>query len=221
VICPACRGDEVSVIETRCFDGRLVVRRRGCSCGARWTTEEKVKAGTLTTTGVLPVAGGTPPVAAGSEGRANGPPPKPAESLSGAAQHGDSSASGDLRGSGFLPGLPGPDLSKPKIGKSNSARALEGFDEFWAAYPRKVKKPPAQRAWMRQRPPLAAVLAALAWHTKSDAWTKDGGEYIPHPATWLNARQWEDERQAPNGHRGRWAAPHPGEFEYPVGEQKL
>ena len=24
-------------------------------------------------------------------------------------------------------------------------------------------------------------------------WKKDGGKYIPHPATWLRARGWEDE----------------------------
>jgi hypothetical protein len=27
----------------------------------------------------------------------------------------------------------------------------------------------------------------------SQQWTKDGGQFIPMPATWLNGRRWEDE----------------------------
>jgi hypothetical protein len=29
--------------------------------------------------------------------------------------------------------------------------------------------------------------------TRSEDWTKEGGQYIPYPATWLNAKGWEDE----------------------------
>ena len=28
---------------------------------------------------------------------------------------------------------------------------------------------------------------------KTEDWMKDGGQYIPHAATWLNGRRWEDE----------------------------
>jgi len=35
--------------------------------------------------------------------------------------------------------------------------------------------------------------AGITW-TRSDAYlTKDGGAFVPHPATWLRARRWEDE----------------------------
>ena len=71
-----------------------------------------------------------------------------------------------------------------------------GFTEFWQTYPRKVGKGAAQKAWDRLKPDLAAVLAALDWQTKQDAWTKDGGQFIPHPGTYLNQRRWEDEKPA-------------------------
>ena len=35
----------------------------------------------------------------------------------------------------------------------------------------------------------------LARWKDSDQWTRDDGRFIPHPATWLNGRQWEDEVQ--------------------------
>ncbi len=71
-----------------------------------------------------------------------------------------------------------------------------GFEAFWAAYPRKTAKPDAVRAFARLKPSesvLQAMLAALARQAASEQWTKDGGQFIPHPATWLNKRRWEDE----------------------------
>lgn len=70
-----------------------------------------------------------------------------------------------------------------------------GFDEFWSAYPKKAAKPQALKAWCKQSPPLDSVLEALAWQTKSEQWTKDGGQFIPLPASYLNAKRWDDERQ--------------------------
>jgi hypothetical protein len=37
------------------------------------------------------------------------------------------------------------------------------------------------------------MLAALAWQTQQPQWTKQEGEFIPHLATWLNQRRFEDE----------------------------
>lgn len=74
------------------------------------------------------------------------------------------------------------------------------FDRFWSAYPRKVAKPRARTAWRRQkiRPEeLDALLSALEADKQGDQWTRDGGRYIPHPATWLNQRRWEDEDRTP------------------------
>jgi hypothetical protein len=40
---------------------------------------------------------------------------------------------------------------------------------------------------------LEEMLAAIAKQKKTDQWTKDGGQYIPNPATWLNQGRWQDE----------------------------
>ena len=45
--CPACGEPNSRILETRCFDGEDVSRRRACECGARWTTREVVLARTL------------------------------------------------------------------------------------------------------------------------------------------------------------------------------
>lgn len=69
-----------------------------------------------------------------------------------------------------------------------------GFDVFWTAYPRKEAKPSAKRMWDKATPPLDAVLAALAWQVLTEQWRKEAGKFIPHPASYLHARRWEDER---------------------------
>ena len=51
-------------------------------------------------------------------------------------------------------------------------------------------------AWLKLRPGgalVAEILAAVERQRGSPAWEKDGGRYIPNPATWLHGRRWEDE----------------------------
>jgi hypothetical protein len=70
------------------------------------------------------------------------------------------------------------------------------FAAFWAAYPRKTARPKAAESFARVAPDdatLAAMLAALDRQRRSAEWTKDAGRFIPHPATWLNQRRWEDQ----------------------------
>lgn len=72
----------------------------------------------------------------------------------------------------------------------------DGFDAFWARYPRKVGKPKALAAYraLKVTPAVqATILAALDAQCTWPQWTKDNGEFIPHPATWLHRRGWEDE----------------------------
>lgn len=71
-----------------------------------------------------------------------------------------------------------------------------GFDTFWSAYPKKTAKPQAAKAFARLRPSpalLAEMLQALARQAQSDQWRRDGGQFIPHPSTWINGRRWEDQ----------------------------
>lgn len=75
-------------------------------------------------------------------------------------------------------------------------RLDETFDQFWEAYPRKTSKPEAKRAWMKIKPgPLTfgEIMAGLAKWIVSDDWQRDGGRFIPYPATWLNNQRWQDE----------------------------
>lgn len=79
-------------------------------------------------------------------------------------------------------------------GKKKPAAEPKGFTEFWAIYPRKVGKGAARSAWRKRAGvPLETILAAVERQTASEQWTRDGGQYIPHPATWLNQGRWEDE----------------------------
>lgn len=70
-----------------------------------------------------------------------------------------------------------------------------GFNEFWEAYPRKEAKPKALAAWKKLTPPLQQVIDALTWQKAQEQWIKDGGQFIPLPASYLNAKRWLDEPQ--------------------------
>lgn len=37
------------------------------------------------------------------------------------------------------------------------------------------------------------MLAKVELLKKSSGWKKDGGQFIPYPASWVNAEGWEDE----------------------------
>ena len=76
----------------------------------------------------------------------------------------------------------------------------QGFEMFWSDYPRKEGKKAARKAWDQIKPgqdQLGQILNALRIQKKSDQWTRDGGQYIPHPATWLNGERWKDETVVP------------------------
>lgn len=85
------------------------------------------------------------------------------------------------------------------------ARALEAgplFERFWTAFPRKAGKGAAEKAWAKCRfteSDTERVLSAIRAQSASEQWRKDGGRFIPHPATWLNQRRWEDEGLKLNG----------------------
>jgi hypothetical protein len=73
---------------------------------------------------------------------------------------------------------------------------LVDFDVFWSVYPRKIGKAAAQQAWKKLNPDHSLntlILARLSEQKASEQWTKDNGKFIPHAATWLNGKRWEDE----------------------------
>lgn len=73
---------------------------------------------------------------------------------------------------------------------------LDRFERFWAAYPKKVGKRDAVKAWGRLHPDdalLTRMLAAIEQQKQSDQWTRDGLAFVPNPSTWLNQERWTDE----------------------------
>ncbi|NWL48388.1 helix-turn-helix domain-containing protein [Pseudomonas hunanensis] len=71
----------------------------------------------------------------------------------------------------------------------------DGFDQFWKLYPKKKSRKDALKAWNKLSPGAelqAVMIAALANHCASRDWAKEGGQYIPNAATWLNGERWHD-----------------------------
>lgn len=75
----------------------------------------------------------------------------------------------------------------------NECYARDAFETFWKAYPRKVGKDAARRAFAKVKVPVETLVAAVEAQKASSQWTKDNGQFIPNPATWLNQGRWEDE----------------------------
>ncbi|CAB4195614.1 Protein of unknown function DUF1376 [uncultured Caudovirales phage] len=76
------------------------------------------------------------------------------------------------------------------------ASEVGGFDTFWAAYPKKVAKPEAKKAWTNLKPDqelIARILTALTETKRTPDWTREQGRFVPHPSTWINQQRWEDE----------------------------
>lgn len=87
-------------------------------------------------------------------------------------------------------------ISKPSCSPSASESADQDFAAFWKAYPRKIAKQDAEKAWRKLKPSkqtLVDLMAALERHKLSPDWQKEAGQFVPYPASWLNGRRWEDE----------------------------
>ena len=76
----------------------------------------------------------------------------------------------------------------------------DGFDAFYAAWPRKVGRRDARRAWdsamRRDADPAEIIAAAEAYASNPHVPPR---EFVPHPSTWLNRDGWADELPGPRG----------------------
>ena len=81
--------------------------------------------------------------------------------------------------------------TRPNIPSADDAQ----FDAFWKAYPNKIGKKLARTAWgkAKDRPPVEDVILAVKAQAQTKKWTKDNGQYVPNPATWINQGRWDDE----------------------------
>jgi len=96
---------------------------------------------------------------------------------------------------------PAPECGKVPIeGNGMEGKRIEHihsaveFNSFWISYPKKTGKKAAQKAWdnAKDKPVVYEIIAAIDAQRKSAQWIKDGGQYIPNPATWINQGRWMD-----------------------------
>lgn len=83
------------------------------------------------------------------------------------------------------------DIAQPK---PLSGCVFGRFDSFWEAYPKKIAKVAARKAWGKIANVDAIcpeIIAGIARWSTTPQW--GDVQFVPHPATFLNQRRWEDE----------------------------
>lgn len=75
---------------------------------------------------------------------------------------------------------------------TNNKEYIDRFDTFWKHYPRKVAKPNALKAWLKLKPDDALTKTIISAISNQNLASREQ-QFIPHPASWLNAQRWEDE----------------------------
>lgn len=83
----------------------------------------------------------------------------------------------------------------PVAPNGGASKAEECFEQFWSAYPRKVNKQGAKKAFLRIPNLLSQftqIMAGLENQKRSKQWKKDNGVFIPHPTTWIHQERWKE-----------------------------
>jgi hypothetical protein len=87
-----------------------------------------------------------------------------------------------------------PDFASRGKKKAADSNNEEAFQKFWAAYPRRVSKGHARKAWdvatKRGVDPEAMIAGAGRYAIQRQ---DQDPKYTKHPATWINGSCWEDE----------------------------
>ncbi len=93
---------------------------------------------------------------------------------------------------------PNPNTNPIQSDTPDDGRKVDGFDLFWSVYPKRVGKKDAIKAWGQIKPneeTVKAIIEGVERWKASEQWTKDGGQFIPYPATFLRGERWNDECQ--------------------------
>lgn len=96
----------------------------------------------------------------------------------------------------LTPSRPVPSRPKRETPSSPQAATDAEFDGFWRAYPRKVGKGAAVKAYRTARRKVDMEAIAAALRVFSAAMVGRDPDKIPHPATWLNREPWHDDPDA-------------------------
>lgn len=84
-----------------------------------------------------------------------------------------------------------PSIFNPQIEPS---QVDNDWQTFWNEYPRKTGKQNAEKAWSKlSATDRQSALAQIDMHIHHWDVSGTSPQFIPHPATWLNGRRWEDE----------------------------
>jgi len=72
----------------------------------------------------------------------------------------------------------------------------EGFEEFWSAYPkcvRKGEKSACKKKWVESYyfSQKHIILKHIQWMATTAQWLQDNGAYIPAPKVYLNQQRWD------------------------------
>jgi len=97
-------------------------------------------------------------------------------------------------------------VANKKKGGMGGRKGEIPFEEFWLPLIRKVGKAKAEKAWRNLTvKDQKAAMGVLPDHLV--LWSGKERQFIPHPATWINQRRWEDEleeKKAPAEGNGEW-----------------
>lgn len=80
--------------------------------------------------------------------------------------------------------------------RDSSKESIDHFDTFWNAYPKKVAKEQARKAWIKSKPDLSVIIPLLDKFKASKQWQDK--QYIPNPDTFIRNKRWEDEVVTPS-----------------------
>ena len=72
----------------------------------------------------------------------------------------------------------------------------EGFEEFWVAYPkcvRKGEKSACKKKWIESYyfSQKHIILKHIQWMATTAQWLRDSGAFIPAPKVYLNQQRWD------------------------------
>ncbi len=177
-----------------CRPTRDAAGDRGPSCRALAILPPRVGAATpLPRSATVPTVGAPTPLQVGAPARPSteadrssyteGTPPTP--------PGGDSAKDAEV---GFALAPPGERGNSRKV----TDHEISGWfvEEFWPAYPRKVAKAAGMRAALKLRTPelrAAALVGLKRQLPRLQSRMAEDPSKVPHAATWLHGRRWEDE----------------------------
>jgi hypothetical protein len=80
----------------------------------------------------------------------------------------------------------------------------KGFDEFWQAYPRKIGKAAAQKAYAKavKQSGHGEIMEGL--NSQLPSISAKEVQFQPHPSTWLNQGRWADQVEKPAKVKEAW-----------------